>query len=67
MKMVINGKYVDSESGKTFDVINPATGAVIESVPRATEADVKSAVDAAVEGQKIWAEFPVWKRAEVQR
>ena len=65
MKMVINGKYVDSESGKTFDVINPATGAVIESVPRATEADVKSAVDAAVEGQKIWAEFPVWKRAEV--
>ena len=53
MKMVINGKYVDSESGKTFDVINPATGAVIESVPRATEADVKSAVDAAVEGQKI--------------
>lgn len=67
MKMIINGKKVDSESGKTFDVTNPATGAVIESVPRATEKDVKVAVDAAVKGQKIWAQIPVWQRAEVLR
>jgi succinate-semialdehyde dehydrogenase/glutarate-semialdehyde dehydrogenase len=67
MKMIINGKKVDSESGKTFDVTNPATGAVIESVPRATEKDVKAAVDAAVKGQKIWAQIPVWQRAEVLR
>ena len=37
MKMIINGKKVDSESGLTFDVLNPATGEVIESVPKATE------------------------------
>ena len=34
MKMIINGKKVDSESGLTFDVLNPATGEVIESVPK---------------------------------
>lgn len=65
MKMIINGKKVDSESGKTFDVTDPATGKVIESVPRATEKDIKTAVDAAVAGQKIWAAFPVWQRAQV--
>ena len=65
MKMIINGKKVDSESGMTFDVTNPATGEVIESVPKATEKDVKAAVDAAAEGQKVWAEVPVWQRAKV--
>ena len=34
MKMIINGKKVDSVSGATFDVIAPATGEVIESVPK---------------------------------
>ena len=46
-------------------MLNPATGEVIESVPKATEKDVKAAIDAAVDGQKVWAEVPVWKRAEV--
>ncbi len=67
MKMIINGKKVDSECGQTFDVLNPATGEVIESVPKATEKDVIAAIDAAEEGQKIWAETPVWQRAQVLR
>ena len=36
MKMIIDGKKVDSLSGATFDVTAPATGKVIESVPKAT-------------------------------
>lgn len=67
MKMIINGKKVDSESGKTFNVTDPATGKVIEAVPKATEKDIELAVDAAVTGQKIWAEIPVWQRAQVLR
>lgn len=67
MKMIINGKKVDSECGQTFDVLNPATGEVIESVPKATEKDVIAAIDAAEAGQKIWAETPVWQRAQVLR
>lgn len=67
MKMIINGKKADSESGLTFDVINPATREVVASVPKATEKDIKLAVDAAVAGQKAWAKIPVWKRAEILR
>jgi len=34
--LFINGEFCDAASGKTFESINPATGAV-ESVPRHTE------------------------------
>ncbi len=65
MKMIINGKKVDSSSGLTFDVTAPATGKVIDSVPKATEEDIKLAVDAAVIGQKVWAQYPIYKRANI--
>ena len=65
MKMIINGKKVDSVSGETFDIIAPATGEVIDSVPKATADDINNAIDAAVLGQKIWAEVPVSERASV--
>ena len=65
MKMIINGKKADSLSGATFDVIAPATGEVIDTVPKATAEDVEKAVSAAVIGQRIWAEVPISKRADV--
>lgn len=65
MKMIINGKKVDSVSGETFDIIAPATGEVIESVPKATPEDVEKAIDAAVKGQKVWASIPINERAKV--
>ena len=65
MKMIINGKKADSLSGETFDVTAPATGKVIDSVPKATKDDIKAAVDAAVEGQKVWANYPIYERANI--
>ena len=65
MKMIINGKKTDSVSKGTFDVIDPSTGKVIESVPRATAEDIDIAITAAVKGQKEWAKVPVSERAEV--
>ncbi|MEG0663125.1 MAG: aldehyde dehydrogenase family protein, partial [Anaerovoracaceae bacterium] len=47
MKMIINGKQVDSKSGATFEVTAPATGKVIDTVPKATEEDLNFAIDAA--------------------
>ena len=38
--MLIDGKLVPAASGKTFEVYNPATGAVIANVPEADKADV---------------------------
>ena len=63
--MIIDGKKVDSLSGATFDVTAPATGKVIESVPKATAEDIDLAVTAAVKGQKEWAKIPVSQRAQV--
>jgi phenylacetaldehyde dehydrogenase len=45
--MLIDGDWREAQSGATFDVLDPATGRVIASVPEADEADVDSAVRAA--------------------
>ncbi len=43
----IDGEFRQSSNGETINVINPATGKVIGSVPNSTEADLENAVDAA--------------------
>src|SRR5271165_6819220 len=45
--MLIDGKMVGAASGKTFEVYNPATGAVIANVPEGDKTDVDLAVAAA--------------------
>lgn len=46
-KMLINGEFVASTSGKTFDTINPATGEVICKIYEADKSDIDLAVKAA--------------------
>ncbi len=46
-QMLINGKWVQAESGKTFDVIDPATTDVIGQAAEGDKADVDKAVKAA--------------------
>src|SRR5580704_2840267 len=46
-KLLIDGKWVNAASGKTFETINPATGEVIAKVAEADKADVDKAVEAA--------------------
>jgi aldehyde dehydrogenase (NAD+) len=46
-KLLINGKWVDAASGKTFATINPSTGEPIARVAEADAADVDKAVAAA--------------------
>jgi aldehyde dehydrogenase (NAD+) len=46
-KMLIDGKWVDSQSGKTFQTLNPATGEVIADVAEGDKADVDKAAKAA--------------------
>ena len=67
MKMVINGKEACSSDGKVIEVTNPATGAVIDTVPAATCEDVDRAVTCAKAAQKEWAKVPVYKRAEIMK
>src|SRR5258708_38889963 len=46
-KLLINGKWVDSVSGKTFPTINPSTGEGITQVAESDAPDVDKAVAAA--------------------
>ena len=46
-KLLINNKWVDSASGKTFPTVNPSTGEVVSNVAEADAADVDKAVAAA--------------------
>src|ERR1700734_1589756 len=46
-KLLINGRWINSASGKTFPTVNPATGEVITQVAEADAADVDKAVTAA--------------------
>lgn len=66
-KLFINGKFVDSSSGRTFNVINPSTEEVISECPEGTVEDTRKAVDAAYESQKKWAKLPAIERAKYLR
>jgi phenylacetaldehyde dehydrogenase len=46
-KMLINGKWVEALSGKTFPTYNPATGEVLTRVSEGDKADIDLAVKAA--------------------
>ena len=48
-RLLIGGQWVEAQSGRTIDSINPATGKVIAQISDGAEADVDRAVDAAVE------------------
>ena len=46
-KMLINGRWVDSASGKTFPTFNPATGEVLAQIAEGDREDINRAVHAA--------------------
>ena len=64
-KMFSGGEYVDSISGKITEVLNPATGEVIDTAPEGDRDDVKSAVDAAEQAFKTWAKIPFSERGAI--
>ena len=46
-QMYVNGKWTESSSGETFDVVNPATEAVLSSISAGSDRDIDRAVAAA--------------------
>ncbi len=55
-KMLIGGELVDSVSKDTYEVRNPATGAVVDSAPKGNEKDVLQAIQAAETAFKEWSD-----------
>jgi succinate-semialdehyde dehydrogenase/glutarate-semialdehyde dehydrogenase len=65
--LYINGTWTKGTSGERFDVINPATEAVLASVASADIADADAAMDAAEAAMKDWAARTPRQRSEVLR
>ena len=56
--MFINGEWVDSVSGETFQDMNPATGELFAEVPKANLEDADRALEAAFNARAVWANTP---------
>ena len=60
--MLIGGERVGSVSGRSYEVCNPASGELVQSVPLGTAQDVEQAVQAAEQAFGVWAEIPAEDR-----
>ena len=56
----VGGRWIESHSRQSQDVVNPATGEVLAKTPLSSAADVDAAAQAAS------AAFPAWRRTPVQ-
>ncbi len=65
LRLLIGGERVDASSGERFDVLNPATGKTIASVPAGSAADVDAAVAAARAALPGWIAMAPAARAEL--
>ncbi len=64
LKNYINGEWVASKGSESIDVINPATGKVIEQVPAGTKEDIADAVKAAQAAAESWRNTPAVQRIQ---
>ncbi len=63
----VAGRWVGADSGATLEVLNPATGELVGTVPRGAAADARRAVQAAVEAFPAWARKTAKERAAILR
>ncbi len=63
--MIINNQWADALDNSVIQIVNPATGEVIDTVPNAGPEDVTVAVKAAKAAQRIWGATPLYQRIEV--
>ncbi len=63
--MLIDGAFVPAKSGKSFDVMNPASDQVIAKVPEAGKADVDRAVKAARRAFESWRDVTAQERGRI--
>ncbi|MGE0769388.1 MAG: aldehyde dehydrogenase family protein [Hyphomicrobiaceae bacterium] len=64
-QMLIGGELVQAVSGRTFDVVNPATGEKIGEAALGAAADAERAVLAAAKAQAGWARTPARERGRM--
>src|SRR5947209_19611393 len=63
--MIIEGQRVEAASGQTYEVKNPATGALVDRVPAGGAEDVDRAAKAAAKAQQTWGRLAPAERAKI--
>jgi len=66
-KLFVGGEWIESDSGKTVEVLNPSTEEVIGTVQSGNEKDAQKALEAAEAAQDGWGKTPARKRADLLR
>lgn len=66
-KCYVAGEWQDADTRATFDVTDPATGAVIGKVPKMGEAETRCAIDAAHRAWPAWRKKTGKERAAILR
>ncbi|MET0481648.1 MAG: NAD-dependent succinate-semialdehyde dehydrogenase [Aestuariivirgaceae bacterium] len=64
---LIGGEWVQADSGATIDVINPATGLKIGTVPKSGAAETRRAIEAADQAFRAWRKTSVLERHKLLR
>ena len=63
----IDGKWQQSASGETYDVINPANEEIIGKASKANSSDIQKALKSAEKGLEIWKNTSPWERSKIIR
>ncbi len=63
----VDGAWVNADSGATFPVVDPATGATIAEVPRMGAAETRRAIEAAQRALPAWKHKTAKDRARILR
>jgi len=63
--LYLYGRWIKSDSGKTFPTTNPATGETLATLQVGTQKDVLKAIAAAEKAFPPWKKFPPPKRGEI--
>ena len=66
-RCLIDGQWLDADSGKTIAVTNPATGETIAHVPDMGTAETRRAIDAAEAARAAWQKKTAKQRAAILR
>ncbi len=67
VQLHINGEWRPARSGKTLQVLNPATEEVIGTVAHAEKPDLDEALEAAEKGFALWKKVSAFERAKLMR
>ena len=64
-KNLLNGEWVNSESGKFIEIKSPIDNSILGRVPAMTKEEVDTAIDGAKQAQLKWKNVPLSERADI--